>query len=636
MSFEKESEWQEAFAPLWDRAIAPEVAEARGYVPYFGRHHPLHDPDGVRCEFDRYDLTPGQKSTLMRLTSGARDKQGRDGFGIGLLMHKHPFPGEPPILPQLRPEPVRTGGKTHHRHDKAFVGDPSRLERHLEEEHSGEDIASHVWHEHEDVAKYLLASRAKESVVHDHATDPAFQGKYGRRKLRQHVRSRHKGKDVAGVHTHRRNVAGQHVANRLDIHPQALERLRDAARVYLVLEGTPKADAVLSRIISTGEAASVLDVPSVTLWRAPELKRVCEEGLRGKDVVVVCDADWQENERVVRQALLLRERLRSHGVRSCVAAPPAHGDQAGALLYKGVDDFLAAGGGLDQLVVLDREAPRFPFALYVSREGRIRSTAVGLSPLLRVGKKAERVVEVLQDYMSQGFIAADRSLELDVDSWSGSLGWRGGREEWPTFTVRSDFRYTERLLPLADYAFIPTSTIWDVFREETMRHGTVPNLMNQLRTIERATAQRCDVTVRHVQNDSMVRLIREVLNDDVLSLTAKRLREKGWTRESIASGLGVSPRKVSSLIQYEPEPPADWAPPTECLCPDCEEKMSAAPVSEPTTYLEQRLDHLATRFEQALDAIIVTAEKVGERFADQPSVQRARLRLVTDVKELSS
>jgi hypothetical protein len=54
-------------------------------------------------------------------------------------------------------------------------------------------------------------------------------------------------------------------ARRLDQHPQAFIWLATARRVFFAIEGCIKADA----IVPAGEA--VFSVPSVTLWRAPEL-----------------------------------------------------------------------------------------------------------------------------------------------------------------------------------------------------------------------------------------------------------------------------------------------------------------------------------------------------------------------------
>ena len=57
-------------------------------------------------------------------------------------MLKYPVPGEPEVLPQLRPEfAVRTGSTTWHRHDKPFLNeeDPAKaLAKHIRDEHGGD------------------------------------------------------------------------------------------------------------------------------------------------------------------------------------------------------------------------------------------------------------------------------------------------------------------------------------------------------------------------------------------------------------------------------------------------------------------------------------------------------------------
>ncbi len=465
------------FEPLRERGVAQEVWEARGYVPYYGRHHPLHDPDTVKMGLALYELTPGQKATYTRFTNGARDAQGRDGYGDGLVMPKYPVPGAPPILPQLRPSfAVRTGSKTRHRHDQPF-SDVRDLERHLDDEHDGLDCDG--WHEHENFAKYLLAPRAKEDVWHDHATDAAFEGPKGSEKLRAHLRSAHRGNDSLGEHKHRRHVPEQHIANRLDMHWRALERLATARIIYFAFEGTPKADAILSYIISHGLLASAFDVPSVTLWHAPELASFAKWALSGwlqeasggskPLVVIVCDADHHENDRVVRQALFCRERLRALDVTCCIAAPPDSRDVAsGKLLYKGVDDFLAAGGKLDDLVVLDREAP-FELGLHTTPDGTICGTTTGFAKLLHKRKDAEVVLDTLQNHISLGLLTTDRVPELERDEWTGHLRWKGKRDEWPTFTVHADWRYTQQFVQLGDYEPQNTQPFYDIFDEEVAK-----------------------------------------------------------------------------------------------------------------------------------------------------------------------
>jgi hypothetical protein len=88
-------------------------------------------------------------------------------------------------------------------------------------------------------------------------------------------------------------------AKRLDMHPEAWTRFTTASRVFFVIEGCIKADAVLS----AGEA--VFSVPSVTLWRAHELHAFART-LRGKVVYIIPDADWTTNGLVITQAIFCR------------------------------------------------------------------------------------------------------------------------------------------------------------------------------------------------------------------------------------------------------------------------------------------------------------------------------------------
>jgi hypothetical protein len=153
------------FEPLTERGVSREVWESQGIVHYFGRKHTIHDPDAFRAELDGYGMTRGQRTTLVTFANGARGKKpDSHGDGDGLLMHKHPFPGEPSILPQLRPRhAVKTGSKTTHDHAKAFAGNPRGLERHLNDSLSGHksiDLAG--VHVHDNFGKYLVTPAANE------------------------------------------------------------------------------------------------------------------------------------------------------------------------------------------------------------------------------------------------------------------------------------------------------------------------------------------------------------------------------------------------------------------------------------------------------------------------------------------
>ena len=466
-----------------------------------------------------------------------------EGFGDGLLMHKYPFPGELEVLPQIRPRfPVEMDKRGQwHCHALAYKHKPEHLPKHIDEEHGGFAPQDWEWHAHSDVAKYLICPEPSDTVEHDHATDPAFQGPKGREKLISHLSSRKrphwvgpKGQReplrlskkelrnrsterlfqlVSGEHAHTYPVhradkkngvehprRRQHVADRFDIHSWALERLPNADIVFCGLEGTPKADAILTQIIEDALAASVCDVPSVTLWKDPDLKRIAETRFRGRRVVIVPDADHHWNDAVVRQSLRFRERLRDLGVAAFIAAPPIPPDVARSEkdepqacdckveldadrrpkphisvtrgctecrgYFKGVDDFLAAGGKLAELAVFDREAG-FTLALHSKPDGTIRASTSCLGTLLRCGTKAERVIEVLANHIRAGYLTADRDLEIGEDPYTGHLGWKGKPEEWPVFTIREDHRYVEKaFVPLRNYA--PSSfpkTVEQIFLE---------------------------------------------------------------------------------------------------------------------------------------------------------------------------
>lgn len=658
------------YLPLRARGISPEVQEARGYVPYYGRKHPLYDPAAFKAELAGYEMTAGQRSTYSRFASSARtrdaDTRDKDGYGVGLLMRKWQFPTLPAILPQLRPdEAVRTGSKTRHRHDRAF-SDPRELARHLAEEHPGEDIAADELHEHENLAKYTLASRAREDYTHDHATDPLFQGPKGTQKLAQHLRKHHgkrtryKGENVAGPHTHRRFVAGQHVADRLDIHPWARERLLTSDRIYLVLEGTPKADSILTRILATGAAASVLDVPSVTLWAAPELDYVARlwlQGLSTRDVkplvVIVYDADGSDNPRVVRQALLCREYLRERGVSCCAAAPPWQDglnkcpcsqprvDHSGFCAncggyLKGVDDFLAAGGELDQLLVLDRDAP-FTLALHANEDGTIRSTIPGLWPLLRCRRTAERAVELLQNYVDHGLLQVDRKLELAVDEWTGCRGWKGERAEWPTFTVRPDQRYTQRFVPLSDYD--PPRTL--------DRVGRVLQNMQEAHDADRstsmfpshkhfaeaiiATAGQEGVTPGTIRDDPGVRGARAGWEYVfALFVHVARQGEPPMSDARVAEMWGVSAKKVRRVAQ-QPLP----AKFDETLK---EPRMEIAPLPTDDHLIADavRLGNLGNELVGIGHEIIDTAGRLQQRYPTEATVKDAVDQLIASTRGTES
>ena len=126
--------------------------------------------------------------------------------------------------------------------------------------------------------------------------------------------------------------------------------------VFFGIEGTPKNDAMVEWLRSRGRPAKVVNVPSVSTWRAPELALFALRHMQGWPVVIVPDADWSTNDEVIYHAencaLYLR---RVCLVDAIVAAPPVGFGREDD--DKGVDDYLGPnyGGSLDELHVIRRE-----------------------------------------------------------------------------------------------------------------------------------------------------------------------------------------------------------------------------------------------------------------------------------------
>jgi hypothetical protein len=330
----------------------------------------------------------------------------------GWLIKRRPPPdlGLDPIFAELRPDAnaVRTGPTDWHAHPDEESGEPlicpadspwsgeelkewrifgagmMRRNGHIgrgkhPDDHCG--VNTDEVHPHVPAGKYIFPPTPKIDVDVQHDHNEAFSTKsrerdktpdearraFARKQRARRAahltskqsvtRTQHNGGDLVGPHTHtyRVNDPAVNYAARLDMHPLAVERVRDAEVVYLGIEGCLKADAILTAIIETGEKATVVSVPSVTLWGTPydDLERFARAHLKDKHTVIVPDADWADKPEVYTQAMFCRSFLRN-GIRGLklsahVAAPPRESGQ------KGVDDYLGAGGTLDELDVIDRE-----------------------------------------------------------------------------------------------------------------------------------------------------------------------------------------------------------------------------------------------------------------------------------------
>lgn len=289
----------------------------------------------------------------------------------GLIMPKTAAPGFPDVPPQLRPDGVRGEDGVLRGVETDPRPGPYHFHGRLEDQPLSKTTGRRRW----------PRTPNGKALLHQYVLSLDNEG------VQNHIAKHHGGVNTQEVHRHASSPAkylflpGSEEA-RIDLHPRAARMLSDADRVFLVLEGVLKNDAVLSA------DECVFSVPSVTLWRKQneilpeELWRFAKEHLEGKMVFVVPDADWIDNPMVDWQALLVRTYLREalgeglalgdHLVH--IAAPPVeffHAMKREGISdsAKGVDDWLGTLGrqwatkngtipGIDGLVIRGKEPGR--------------------------------------------------------------------------------------------------------------------------------------------------------------------------------------------------------------------------------------------------------------------------------------
>lgn len=191
-------------------------------------------------------------------------------------------------------------------------------------------------------------------------------------------------------------------------------------KVYFIMEGNLKADAALTHVKREDPKAAVVSVPSVTAWSKEETDWVAQKYLKGRDIVLVPDADGVTNPAVVAQAKQLGGRLRANGVKNVIIASPPLVKGAGKggklqvedLTYptgkkdgrKGLDDHLGLGKGtLGDLTYSDSKPPKFDLT-DLSKQHKIRSSSV---------TNSNRTLEAISDLAGErgaGKIS-DKSIE---------------------------------------------------------------------------------------------------------------------------------------------------------------------------------------------------------------------------------
>jgi hypothetical protein len=413
--------WAQDFdAVRTKRGISREVWEARPYMrwpdPSTQGDSEVSLPDVSVVAGAYWGLDKYQRAFMTRLAKQSP----------GWVIVRHAVPGFDHVYAEIRPDSkVETGPPIRHWHGSSDevpenAHDPGvsvldhgseaweehcrRVNEDDDEPYSDHEHEESV-HEHPDAAKYVFAPSPKrdEPWTHDHHADRS--GRYYKEHpeaLQRHIQDWHEEHPESvewhvygGMHTHTRRVKdySNSLARRIDIHPMALPLLDQAEVVYFVIEGCLKADSILSVILREGRNESVISVPSVSLWHADELELFAERHLRSKTVVVVPDADWIKNDKIIAHARAAEYFLRKRcHTRAYVAAPPLRSDRT--VEHKGVDDYLGEGGKLEDLMVMERTVS--PMIAEVERRqgwlgyrsDRVRNDVQAIEALAHLANKA--------------------------------------------------------------------------------------------------------------------------------------------------------------------------------------------------------------------------------------------------------
>ena len=298
-------------------------------------------------------------------------------------------------------------------------------------------------------------------------------------------------------------------AARIEVHqdPQNIKNLTQGkGRVYFVMEGNIKADAALSAVKKEDPKAAVLSVPSVTAWPKDETDWVASKYLKGREVVLIPDADGVTNKAVTNQATKLAGKLRSNGVENVlVAAPPLARTKGGKLFVqeltlpsgakdarKGLDDHLGLGRGtLGDLTYADTKPPNFDLTQALT-EKRVRRTAI---------PNANKAMNAISD------LAGDRGAgRISYDSVSDYTGLS------PT-SARDSTRLLEKHGIIKIHHIFEPSLLGEGRREPAMEYDEIK------RITRKAGVSIPDLDIRFVseQNKHETAAIIEVLDKKYLT-----------------------------------------------------------------------------------------------------------------------
>jgi hypothetical protein len=158
----------------------------------------------------------------------------------------------------------------------------------------------------------------------------------------------------------------------VDVHPANAARLLDISEDLWIVEGAKKGDCIASR----GRLALVL--AGVWTWGRKREEGGAKYGrpellpdwdaipLEGRRVFIAFDADFREKRGVALAKMRLAERLTEQGAHVHIISLPTGETNLG----KGLDDYVVAGGDLEELEAAAKPYQACDFTLYVATQDR--------------------------------------------------------------------------------------------------------------------------------------------------------------------------------------------------------------------------------------------------------------------------
>jgi hypothetical protein len=156
----------------------------------------------------------------------------------------------------------------------------------------------------------------------------------------------------------------------VDVHPRMLEQARHGEGPLLITEGAKTGDAATSRGIPT------VVLPGVWMWCVPKIRpyrlKPCFDHVRleSREIFVAFDSDCMSKAGVQEALAALVRALQNRGALVKVVYLPDAADGS----KQGVDDYLAAGGTVQEMFALARKfQPADVGRIRLSRDERLRA-----------------------------------------------------------------------------------------------------------------------------------------------------------------------------------------------------------------------------------------------------------------------